>query len=81
MSKLRKVLKERDLTQDEFARKIGVTQPFISRVIAGRAGLPPERALLAEQECGIPCEDLCPWLADVKLLGVKQFIAGLKTDG
>jgi hypothetical protein len=37
--------------------------------------------LLAEQECGIPCEDLCPWLADVKLLGVKQFIAGLKTDG
>ena len=72
MTKLRKILKERELTQEEFAERIGLNQPMVSNIISGRRPMPPERAFLAEQEFDIPCELLVPWLGALKTMAIEK---------
>jgi transcriptional regulator with XRE-family HTH domain len=75
MTKLKKILKEKELTQEEFAERIGLKQSNVSFIIAGKRPMPPERAFKAEQECGIPCELLVPWLGDLKKMAVEKALA------
>jgi transcriptional regulator with XRE-family HTH domain len=72
MTKLKRILEDRKITQFEFGERIGVTQPFISHVITGKRRMPPDKAFLAEKEFGIPCEELVPWLGDLKQLAIKS---------
>jgi transcriptional regulator with XRE-family HTH domain len=72
MTKLKRILKEKDLTQEEFAERIGLNQPMVSNIISGKRPMPPERAFKAEQEFGIPCELLVPWLGDLKTMAVEK---------
>jgi transcriptional regulator with XRE-family HTH domain len=72
MKKLKKILKEKELTQEEFAERVGLKQSTVSFIIAGKRPIPPERAFLAEQEFDIPCELLVPWLGKLKTMAIKK---------
>lgn len=72
MTKLKNILKEKELTQEEFAERVGLKQSNVSFIISGKRPMPPERAFKAEQEFGIPCELFVPWLGDLKTMAVKK---------
>lgn len=42
-------LKKHQLTQEEFAKQLGVTQGFISHCITGTSKIPPYRAIQIER--------------------------------
>jgi len=47
-------------SQRKFAASIGVSESFVSHVLAGRAGFPVRKALLVESLYGIPRSEIAP---------------------
>ena len=80
MNKLRKVLKEKKLTQGAFAKRMGMHQTMVSQIILGKRKMPPERAFQMERLYGVPCEDFVPWLGDLKRMAVTSETGNADAD-
>ncbi|PWW37428.1 helix-turn-helix protein [Paenibacillus pabuli] len=60
-SRLPILLKENNTTQSEFARKLGVTEAFISQIVAGKKKFSYDVAARAAFILGCTMEELHDW--------------------
>lgn len=52
--------REKSITQEQLAERLGVSYPLVNHIINGRRRIIPERAKEWEARTGIPRARLCP---------------------
>ena len=77
---IKDLLLEKSMSQTAAARLLKIRQPFFNEVLAGKRLIPPHVAARIDENFGIDCGRIHPWMGDLKRLAVQQYKKAQKAN-